>query len=108
TSLFAALNVATGEVIGKTHRKHTQQEFLSFLRTVERQVPRGLKIHAILDNYATHRTAAVKAWLARHPRWQLHFTPTYSSWLNQVERFFSDLTMRKLRRSSFHSVAWLN
>ncbi|MCX6847496.1 MAG: IS630 family transposase [Verrucomicrobia bacterium] len=107
TSLFAALNVATGEVIGKTHRKHTQQEFLSFLRTVERQVPRQLEIHAILDNYATHRTAAVKAWLARHPRWQLHFTPTYSSWLNQVERFFSDLTTRKLSRSSFHSVAQL-
>jgi transposase len=76
------------------------------LRTVERQVPRQLEIHAILDNYATHRTASVKAWLARHPRLQLHFTPTYSSWLTQVERFFSGLTTRKLRRTA--STAWPN
>lgn len=72
---------------------------------MERQVPKQLDIHAIPDNYATHRTAAVKARLARHPRWQLHFTPAYSPWLNQVERFFSGLTTRKLRCSSFHSVA---
>jgi transposase len=104
TSLFAALNVATGEVIGRTHRQHTHQEFLSFLRTIERQVPAELEIHAVLDNYATHRTAPVKAWLARHPRWHFHFTPTYSSWLNQVERFFSAITTRRLRRSTFRSV----
>ena len=104
TSLFAALNVATGEVIGQTHRSHTHQEFLTFLRAVERKVPRSLQIHAVLDNYATHRTAPVKEWLARHPRWHLHFTPTYSSWLNQVERFFSNLTTRRLRRSTFRSV----
>lgn len=104
TSLFAALNVATGEVIGRTHRRHTHQEFLSFLRLIERQVPSALEIHVVLDNYATHRTAPVKAWLARHPRWHLHFTPTYSSWLNQVERFFSAITVRRLRRSTFRSV----
>ena len=107
TSLFAALNVATGEVIGRTHRRHTQREFLSFLRMVEMHVPKGLQIHAVLDNYATHRTASVKAWLARHGRWHLHFTPTYSSWLNQVERFFSELTTRRLRRSTFRSIAEL-
>ncbi len=107
TSLFAALNVATGEVFGRTHRRHTQKEFLSFLREVERQVLKDLQIHVVLDNYSTHRTPMVKAWLARHPRWHLHFTPTYSSWLNQVERFFAELTNRRLRRESFQSLAEL-
>ena len=100
TSLFAALNVATVEVIGQPYPSGIPN--LPAGRGM--QGAQSLQIHAVLDNYATHRTAPVKEWLARHPRWHLHFTPTYSSWLNQVERFFSDLTTRRLRRSTFHSV----
>jgi transposase len=107
-SLFAALEVATGRVIGATKAKHRSTEFLSFLRQIEQEVPAGLDIHAILDNYATHKTAAVEAWLRRHPRWQLHFIPTHSSWLNQVERFFAKITQERIRRGVFRSVGELH
>lgn len=106
-SLFAALDVATGEVWGRCHARHTHREFISFLKQIEDRTPAGLDIHAVLDNYATHKTDAVVRWLARHPRWHLHFIPTHSSWLNQVERFFAELTRRRLQRSSFLSVSQL-
>jgi transposase len=106
-SLFAALEVATGKVLGQCHQRHTHKEFISFLKQIEDMVPQGLQIHAVLDNYATHKTDAVVRWLVRHPRWQLHFIPTHSSWLNQVERFFAELTRKRLRRSCFKSVASL-
>jgi transposase len=104
TTLFAALDVATGKVIGSCQPKHRHTEFLNFLRTIEKNVPAGLQIHLILDNYATHKHPNVKAWLATHPRFHLHFTPTSSSWLNLVERWFRDLTDKALRRGVFHSV----
>jgi transposase len=107
-SLFAALEVATGRVISATKPKHRSAEFLSFLRQVEKAVPAGLEVHAILDNYATHKTAAVEDWLAQHPRWQLHFTPTHASWLNQVERFFAKITTENIRRGVFRSVGELH
>jgi transposase len=107
TSLFAALDVATGTVISQTHRRHRHQEFLKFLRTIDRAVPAELDVHLICDNYATHNTEAIRGWFVRHPRFQLHFTPTYSSWLNLVERWFAELTTRKLRRSAHRSVAEL-
>jgi transposase len=100
-TLFAALNVLTGAVIGKTFNRHRHQEFL---RIIDTQVPRGLQIHMILDNYGTHNHANVKAWLAKHPRFHVHFIPTSSSWLNQVERFFREITDKALRRSVFKSV----
>lgn len=106
-SLFAALDVATGEVWGRCHARHTHKEFLAFLRQIEDRTPAGLDIHAVLDNYATHKTDAVVRWLARHPRWHLHFIPTHSSWLNQVERFFAELTRKRLQRESFLSVSQL-
>jgi transposase len=106
-SLFAALNVATGEVWGRCHLRHTHKEFLSFLKQIEDRTPVGLDIHAVLDNYATHKTDLIVRWLARHPRWHLHFIPTHSSWLNQVERFFAELTRRRLQRSSFRNVTQL-
>ena len=106
-SLFAALDVATGEVWGRCHARHTHREFLAFLKHIEDHTPVGLDIHAVLDNYATHKTDAVVRWLARHPRWHLHFIPTHSSWLNQVERFFAELTRRRLQRSSFLNVSQL-
>ena len=87
TTLFAALNVATGEVIGQCMKRHRHQEWLKFLRTIERTTPKGLSLHLIADNYATHNHPKVKAWLERHPRFHMHFTPTSGSWLNQVERF---------------------
>jgi transposase len=104
TTLFAALNVLTGNVIGKCFDRHRHDEFLRFLRLVDTQVPRGLQIHVILDNYGTHDHANVRAWLAKHPRFHLHFTPTSSSWLNLVERFFADITTKAIRRGVFHSV----
>jgi transposase len=104
TSLFAALNVATGEVIGKTHRRHRSSEFLSFLRQIEAEVPAGLDVHLIMDNYATHKTTDIQNWLARRPRFQVHFTPTYSSWINQVERWFATLTQKQLRRGTHRST----
>jgi transposase len=106
-ALFAALNVATGQVISATKPKHRTQEFLNFLRQVEREVPPELDVHIILDNFATHKTEAVEDWLAKRPRWKLHFTPTHSSWLNQVERFFAKITNQRIRRGVFQSVAEL-
>jgi transposase len=107
TSLFAALDVASGTVISAVHRRHRHQEFLKFLKTIDASVPAGLELHLICDNYGTHKTPEVKRWLLRHPRFQLHLTPTYSSWLNLVERWFAELTNRKLRRSAHRSVAEL-
>ena len=109
TSLFAALNVATGQVIGKCYRRHRQQEFLKFLKEIDAQVVRepGVEIHLVLDNYGTHKTPAVKRWFVRHPEYHLHFTPTSGSWLNQVERFFAEITEKRIRRGVFRSVAAL-
>ncbi len=104
TTLFAALDVLTGSVIGQCLPRHRHAEFLTFLKTIDRQVPKRLKVHLILDNYATHDHPNVKAWLARHPRFILHFTPTSSSWLNMVEIFFGQLTDKAIRRGIFHSV----
>ncbi|MFP1133202.1 IS630 family transposase [Asticcacaulis sp. W401b] len=104
TTLFAAFNVLDGVVIGRCMQKHTHQEFIRFLNTVEREVPAGKSIHAVLDNYATHKHPKVRDWLARHPRWVFHFTPTSGSWLNAVENFFSVLTRRRIRRGVFKSV----
>ncbi len=104
TTLFAALDVATGEVIGKLKRRHRSKEFLSFLRHIDSQVPADLDIHLILDNYGTHKTERVRKWLLRHPRFTLHFIPTYSSWLNLVERFFAALTEEQLRRGTHCST----
>ena len=107
TTLFAALDIATGEVIHQCLPRHRHQEFLRFLRTVERQCDPELELHFILDNYATHKHARVKAWLDRHPRVHFHFVPTSASWLNLVERFFSELTQRQLKRLAVHSVGQL-
>jgi len=104
TTLFAALDVLTGSLIGSCMDKHRHEEFLKFLRTIDREVPKTLAVHMILDNYATHKHPAVKAWMADHPRFHLHFTPTSSSWLNLVERWFRELTDKALRRGVFHSV----
>jgi transposase len=108
TTLFAALEVATGRIQHECLPRHRRQEFLHFMRRVERQVPKGLGIHVILDNYATHKTPEVEAWLRRHPRVHFHFTPTSASWLNLVERFFSELTSRQLKRLAVTSVADLH
>ena len=104
TTLFAALNAVDGTVIGTCMDKHRHEEFLRFLRTIDKEVPKSLAVHMILDNYATHKHKDVVAWLAKHPRFQLHFTPTSSSWLNLVERWFRDLSGKALRRGVFHSV----
>ena len=104
TTLFAALDVLTGSVIGQCLPRHRHVEFLKFLRTIDREVPKGLQVHLILDNYATHNHPNVKAWLAKHPRFELHFTPTSSSWLNMVEIFFGRLSDKAIRRGIFHSV----
>jgi transposase len=104
TTLFAALDVLTGKVIGQCLPRHRHEEFLKFLSKIEREVPKGLQIHLICDNYATHKHPDVKAWLTRHPRYHMHFTPTSSSWLNLVERWFRELTDKALRRGVFHSV----
>jgi len=104
TSLFAALDVATGKVIGKCHRRHRAAEFLKFLQLIEGAVPRDMDVHIILDNLSTHKTPAVHRWFLRHPRWQLHFTPTYSSWLNQVERWFALLEQKQLKRAAHRST----
>ena len=104
TSLFAALDIATGKVIGQHQRRHRHQEFLRFLKTIDANTPNDLDLHLICDNYATHKTPAVRKWLAAHPRFHLHFTPTSGSWLNLVERWFGELTTRKLRRSTHRSV----
>ena len=104
TTLFAALNVLDGSVIGRCMQRHRHQEFIRFLNAVERQVPAGKLIHVILDNYATHKHPKVLRWLSRHPRFVFHFTPTSCSWLNAVETFFSRLTRRRLKRGVFHSI----
>jgi transposase len=104
TTLFAALNVLTGTVIGRCLPRHRNTEFLKFLRTVDREVPKGLQVHMICDNYATHKHPNVKKWLDGHPRFHLHFTPTSSSWLNLVERWFREITDKAIRRGVFHSV----
>ncbi|TLQ00996.1 IS630 family transposase [Nesterenkonia salmonea] len=104
TTLFAALDVLTGKVIGQCLPKHRHTEFLKFLKTIDTEVPQGLDVHLILDNYSTHKHAEVKKWLKRNPRFHLHFTPTSASWLNQVERWFRDLTDKNLRRGVFTSV----
>jgi len=107
TTLFAALDVNAGSVIGQNMQRHRHQEFIRFLNTVEAEVPAGKVIHAILDNYAAHKHPKVKAWLERHPRWSFHFTPTSASWLNAVEGFFAKLTNRRLKRGVFGSVVEL-
>ncbi len=104
TTLFAALDVLTGTVIGQCLPRHRHEEFLKFLRTVDRQVPKNLQIHMILDNYGTHKHPNVQQWLTKHSRFHLHFTPTSSSWLNLVERWFRDLTDKAIRRGVFHNV----
>ena len=104
TTLFAALDIANGKVISQCKRRHRHQEFLQFLRHVDASVPKGLDIHLVVDNYATHKHAKVKKWLAARPRYHMHFTPSYSSWLNQVERWFGIITQRAIRRGSFKSV----
>ena len=104
TTLFAALDVLEGKVIGRCMQRHRHQEFIRFLNAVERQVPAGKSVHAILDNYATHKHPKVIAWLGRHPRWSFHFTPTSASWLNAVEGFFAVLTKRRLKRGVFKGV----
>ena len=107
TSLFAALDVATGFVIGKCYRRHRAREFLAFLKEIDARVPEGLAIHIVMDNYATHKTATVKAWLARRPHYHVHFTPTSVSWINQVERWFAELTRKQLRRGVHTSTSQL-
>jgi len=106
TSLFAALDVATGSVIGKCYRRHRQQEFVRFLEEIAAAIPPedGVTIHLVMDNYGTHKTPRVKRWLQRHPRYVVHFTPTSASWLNQVERFFAEITEKRIRRGVFRSV----
>ena len=107
TSLFAALNTATGEVLGQCHRRHRACEFKQFLQAIERQVPADLAVHLVLDNYGTHKTAMIHNWLVKHPRFQLHFTPTSASWLNLVERWFAQLTDKQIRRGTHRSTAEL-
>jgi putative transposase len=107
TTLFAALNVLNGAVLASCKPRHRHQEFLSFLREIDKAVPTDLDIHCIVDNYATHNHPKIKAWLALRPRWHMHFIPTYSSWLNQVERFFALITDKAIRRGSFTSVKQL-
>ncbi len=104
TTLFAALDVATGEVLAQCRPRHRHQEFLAFLRHIDRSVPESLDVHLVVDNYATHKHAKVRAWLARRPRYHIHHTPTYASWLNQVERWFGLITQKAIRRGSFSSV----
>jgi putative transposase len=104
TTLFAALDLLDGTVLAQCRPRHRHQEFLSFLRAIDQAVPADLAIHVILDNYATHKHPKVKAWLAARPRWHLHFIPTYSSWLNLVERFFALISDKTIRRGSFRSV----
>ena len=107
TTLFAALDVATGEVLSQCKKRHRHQEFLSFLRHVDANIPDHLDVHLIVDNYATHKHARIKRWLAARPRYHMHYTPTYSSWLNQVEIWFNIITQQAIRRGSFRSVRQL-
>lgn len=107
TSLFAALDVATGAVVGKCYKRHRATEFLDFLKELDRNLPEGPDVHLVMDNYATHKTPKVKAWLARRPHWHVHFTPTSASWLNQIERWFAELTRKQIQRGVHRSVAEL-
>jgi transposase len=104
STLFAALNVLDGQVIGQCQQRHTHAEWLKFLRKMDRETPKGKTLHLIADNCATHKHPAVQAWLAKHPRFNMHFTPTAASWLDMVERFFRDLTAERLRRGVFTGV----
>jgi transposase len=108
SSLYAALDLATGKVIGALHGRHRAIEFKKFLQTIDREVPADLTVHLVLDNSSTHKTPAIRTWLAAHPRFVVHFTPTSSSWLNLVERWFAELTTKKLRRGAHRSVRHLN
>lgn len=103
-TLFAALNVLEGTVFGRNIQRHRHQQFIRFLNALEREIPAGKVVHAILDNYAAHKTPEVRRWLERHPRWTFHFTPTSCSWLNAVEGFFAKLTRRRLKHGVFHSI----
>jgi transposase len=107
TTLFAALNILDGTVVGRCMQRHRNQELIRFLSAIEREIPAGKVIHVVLDNYATHKHPNVRKWLARHPRWTFHFVPTSCSWLNAVEGFFAKLTKRRLKRGVFHSVVAL-
>jgi transposase len=107
TTLFAALNVLDGTIIGRNMKRHRHQEFIRFLNEVDAHVPKRKAVHAIVDNYATHRHPKVRKWVAQHPRWTFHFTPTSASWLNAVEGFFAKHTNRRLKRGAFRSVAEL-
>jgi transposase len=107
TTLFVALNVLDGTLIGRCMQRHRHEEFILFLNSVERKVPDGNTIEAVVDNYATHKHPKVKAWLERYPRWTFHLTPTSGSWLNTVENFFSALTQKRIRRGTFHSLVGL-
>lgn len=107
TTLFAALDIATGEVMGELHRRHRSTEFLQFLRTIDSNVPAKLDVHLVMDNYGTHKTPSVKNWFARHPRFHVHFTPTSASWINQVERWFATLTEKQIRRGTHRSTRQL-
>jgi len=104
TTLFAALDVANGRILAQCRARHRHQEFLAFLKHIDANVPTTLDVHLVVDNYATHKHPKVRAWLAARPRFHLHFTPTYSSWLNQVERWFALLSQRQIRRGSFVSA----
>jgi transposase len=104
TTLFAALDVASGKVIGQLHRRHRATEFLKFLASINDDVPAKFEVHVVMDNYGTHKTAAVKRWFARHPRFHPHFTPTSASWMNQVERWFAEITRKQIRRGTHRST----
>jgi transposase len=104
TSLFAALEIATGKVIGQIHRRHRSLEFRKFLDTVDANVPEELDVHLVMDNSSTHKSPMIRVWFAKRPRYHLHFTPTYGSWLNQVERWFALLTQRQIKRGTHRSV----
>jgi transposase len=104
TSLFAALELKTNRVIGQLHRRHRSKEFRSFLDTIEANVPADLDIHIVMDNYGTHKTASIRNWFAKRPRFHMHFTPTYGSWINLVERWFAEITNKRIRRGIFRSV----
>ena len=104
TSLFAALNVATGNVLGQTHRRHRSLEFRRFLDLIDEAVPRELQVHLVIDNYSTHKSPLIRSWLLKRPRFHVHFTPTYGSWINMVERWFALLTQRQIKRGAHRSV----
>jgi transposase len=104
TSLFAALELKTSRVIGLLHRRHRSREFRQFLDVIEAQVPTDLEVHLIADNYSTHKTVMIRKWFAKRPRFHVHFTPTYGSWINLVERWFAELTNKRIRRGAFRSV----